>query len=113
MGARRSRASVRLPWSLSDGRSADHNRYPHSAWIAFIGTHGIIFHQAGKFFRMIATIDKIALAIVAQHGAMHLSSRRNALDLYLQYSNLTQPCQTLAMRNRTFPACLRTGSGCA
>jgi len=31
---------------------------------------------------MIAAIDKTALAIVTQPGAIHLSSRMNALDLH-------------------------------
>ena len=86
---------------------------PNSACIAFIGRRGIVFHRGGKISTLIAPINKRALAIVAQRGAIHLSLRGNALDLHLQYSNLAQPCQTLAMRNRTFPVCLPTGSGCA
>jgi len=43
----------------------DHNRDPHPACIAFIGTHGIVFHRAGTFSRVIAAINKMALAIVA------------------------------------------------
>jgi hypothetical protein len=44
--------------------------------------------RAGKFSGMVAAIKKTALAIVARRGAIHLSSRRDALDLHWQYSNL-------------------------